>query len=88
MENNFGLNARKPVFRGMRTTKARIIFKLATSEIPILYLVSGAEETGLSPTLSEILKTGFVALGPVYLNTVQFSFSISHTVRDVIICFL
>ena len=38
-----------------------IISKLATGEISIFYLVSVAEETGLSFTLSETLKTAFAA---------------------------
>ena len=41
------------------------ISKLATSEILIFYLVSVAEQTGLSPTFSETLKTGFVASTPI-----------------------
>ena len=71
-----GLIARKPVFGCLRTTKAQtsrlisafvirvmesIISKLDTSEILIFYLVSVAEETGLSLTLWETPKTGFVA---------------------------
>ena len=42
-----------------------IISGLATSEISIFYLVSVAEETGLSLTLSETPKTGFVATRPI-----------------------
>ena len=44
-----------------------IISKLATSEIPIFYLVPVAEETGLSLALLETLKAGFVALRPIYV---------------------
>ena len=40
-----------------------IISKLATSEISFFYLVSVAEETGLSLGLSETPKTGFVVYG-------------------------
>ena len=39
----------------------RIIFSLATSEISNFYLISIAEETGVSLVLSKTLKTGFVA---------------------------
>ena len=39
-----------------------IIYKLATSETSIFWLVSVAEETGLSLALSATAKTGFVAL--------------------------
>ena len=43
------------------------ISKLATlSEISIFLPVSVAEETGLSLTLSETPKTGFVSSRPVY----------------------
>ena len=42
-----------------------MISKLATGEISIFYLGSEAEETGLSVGLSETLKTGFVASGPI-----------------------
>ena len=42
-----------------------IISKLATSEISIFYLVSVAEETGLSLDLSETPKIGFVPLRPI-----------------------
>ena len=41
-----------------------IISKLATREIPIFWLVSVAEETGLSLALSETLKTDFVMSWP------------------------
>ena len=37
------------------------IYRLATSDISIFWLVSVAEETGLSLALSETPKTGFVA---------------------------
>ena len=40
-----------------------IISKLATGKILIFWLVSVAEETGLSLALSETPKTGFVASG-------------------------
>ena len=42
-----------------------IISGLASSEISIFYLVSIAEETGLSLTLSETPKIGFVAPWPI-----------------------
>ena len=38
-----------------------ILSRLATSELSIFYLVSVAEETGLSLALSDIPKTDFVA---------------------------
>ena len=38
-----------------------IISKLTASEISIFWLISLAEETGLSLALSETPKTGFVA---------------------------
>ena len=46
-----------------------IISKPATSEISIFYLVSVAEETGLSLAFSETQKTGFVASRPVLSPT-------------------
>ena len=42
-----------------------ITSRLATSEISLFLLVSVAEETGLSPALSETPKTGFVATKPI-----------------------
>ena len=42
----------------------RIILRLATSEISPFYLVSVAEETGLSLASSETPKTGFLATRP------------------------
>ena len=44
----------------------RIISRLATSEISLFYLVSVAEETGLSLALSETPKTDFVATRPIF----------------------
>ena len=44
---------------------ASTIWKLATGEISIFYLVSVAEETGLKPALSETPKTGFLATRPI-----------------------
>ena len=41
------------------------ISRLATSKISIFKLVSVAEETGLSLTLLETLKTGFVVTRPI-----------------------
>ena len=41
-----------------------IISKLHTKEISIFWLVCVAEETGLSLTLLEILKTGFLTSRP------------------------
>ena len=41
------------------------ISKLATSEISAFYLVSVADETGLSLTFLETLKTGFVRPRPI-----------------------
>ena len=40
------------------------IYKLATGEISIFYLVTVDEETGLKLALSETPKTGFVASRP------------------------
>ena len=37
------------------------MYKLASEEISIFYLVSVAEETGLKLTLTETPKTGFLA---------------------------
>ena len=48
-----GLDARKPVF-------GDIISNLATGEINIFWLVSVAEETGLSLAMLETLKTDFL----------------------------
>ena len=67
-----GLDARKPVFGGgglisafvIRLSKSNIS-RLATSEISLFYLVAVAEETGLKFTLSETLKTGFLAKRPI-----------------------
>ena len=41
-----------------------IVSKLATSESSFFWIVSVAEETGFSLTLSETPKTGFVAQRP------------------------
>ena len=41
--------------------------KLAKSKISIFYLVSVAEETGLSLAFSETQKIGFVASRPVFV---------------------
>ena len=72
-----GLKVRKSVFSICKQQRRRlisasvilflesIISKLATSEIPIFKLVSVAEETGLSLTLSATPKTGFVASQPI-----------------------
>ena len=48
-----------------------IISKLATSEISIFYLVSVAEETDLSLTLSDTTKTGFVQWRPILQQSFQ-----------------
>ena len=45
-----------------------IISNLATGKISFSSLISVAEETGLSLTLLETLKTGFVALRPICLS--------------------
>ena len=42
-----------------------IICKLASGEFSIFYLVSVAEETGLSFALSEAPKTGFLTTRPI-----------------------
>ena len=75
--HNMGIDARKPVFGGLRTTQAQtgqrlcyslklesIISKLASSEISIFRLVCVAVETGLSLALSETPKTDFLATRP------------------------
>ena len=41
-----------------------IICKLATGKIPIFWILSVAEETGLKLTVAETLKTGFLAMRP------------------------
>ena len=45
------------------------ISRPATSKISIFYLVSVAEETGLSFVLSETPKTGFLVSGPHILSS-------------------
>ena len=76
---NMRLNVRTTCLRGLRTTKAQnslisayvirllesIISRLAVSDISIFYLVSVAEETGLSLALSEIPKTSIVTMRPI-----------------------
>ena len=42
-----------------------IIYKLDTSEISIYYVVSVAEQAGFGMTISETLKTGFLASRPI-----------------------
>ena len=49
-----------------------IIFELATSKLSIFSLVSVAEETGLSRTLSETPKTGFVTSASKRATTQDF----------------
>ena len=44
-----------------------LISKHASSEISMFWLLSEAGETGLSLTFTETLKTGFVALRPIYM---------------------
>ena len=65
-----------------------ITSKLATSEISIFYLVSVAEQAGLSLTLSEIPKTGFLAThicSPVFLiPSVHPSPSVSYPLASVL----
>ena len=51
----------------------RIICKLATGEISIFKLVSLAGDTGLSLSLSEAPKTGFLATRPIYWPAHEFS---------------
>ena len=55
------------------------ICKLATGEIPILKLVSVAEEIGLKLVLSETPKTGFLAMRPI-INAIT---SHPHTELDL-----
>ena len=45
-----------------------IIYKLATGEITVFWLVPVAEETGLSLALSETLISGFVTMRPIYID--------------------
>ena len=59
-----------------------IISKLATSEISVFLLVSVAEETALSPALSETLKSGFLASRP------KWSSLLSGRITSVIIRFI
>ena len=42
-----------------------IISKLAISKFSMFYLVPVAEETGLSPSVSETWKTGFIMWRPI-----------------------
>ena len=48
-----------------------IISKLAPSKISIFQLASAAEETGLSLTFSETLKTGFLPMRPISLQMIK-----------------
>ena len=43
----------------------RIMSKLASNEISLICIVSVADETGLSLTLLETPKTGFISLPPL-----------------------
>ena len=45
-----------------------VIYRLATSEISIRYLISVAEETCLKLALSETPKTGFLAMRPINVS--------------------
>ena len=68
----------------------RIISKLTTSEISIFELVSEAEETGLSVTLSEIPKTGFLTSRPIsrevwFVHEATLDIPVKVTFLDVII---
>ena len=56
------------------------ISKLATSEISIYELASVTEETGLNLTLSEALKTDFVASRPIFDAN---SFHVPLTVHNI-----
>ena len=58
-----------------------IISKHALSEISIFYLVSAAKETGLSLTLSETQKTGFVRQWPI---SCHISFSLSLICQELL----
>ena len=76
-----GLDARKPVFKGLGTTQAQTIctvcsapllfpfckvpYQLAASEISLFWLVSVAEQAGLNLTLPKTSKKGFVAMTPI-----------------------
>ena len=89
-----GLDARKPVFRGLPTTEKQtdqrlcysllenLISKLAIGKISTFLLVSVAGETGLILALSETWKTGFVASRLMYLCTVLFHCSVCFTGRQ------
>ena len=48
-----------------------IISKLTTNKISVFQQVSLAAETGLSLTLSETLKTGFLAPWPILLSSMK-----------------
>ena len=72
-----------------------IVVSLAPCKISIFWLVSLAEQTGLSISLLEALRTGFVKLRPIYDSTAasligQYSAGISkkHCVWSVFICLM
>ena len=50
-----------------------LISKLASSEIPIFYLVSVSKETGLSVALTKTPKTGFVTSRPIFSGLTNYS---------------
>ena len=61
--------ATKPVFGSYQSDQHlyyMLISRLAMSKIAFLLLVSVAEETDLSLTVTETLKIGYVASGPSY----------------------
>ena len=60
-----GLDARNPVFGGLRTTQVQTSLRIRAIEISIFQLVSVAEETGLKLALTETPKTGFLAMRPI-----------------------
>ena len=59
------LGARKPVFMGVRTTKAHLLLTF----LKVSYQVSVAEHAGLSLTFPENPKTGFVSTRPISEKT-------------------
>ena len=63
-----------------------IISKVAKSKISIFYLVSVAEETGLSLALSESLKTGFVMLRPICCHVSLYDILNNMTISNYIHC--
>ena len=108
---SLGLDTRKPVLGSQTTKLQTslgnlistfvihylesIIVSLAPCKISIFWLVSVAEQTGLSISLLEALRTGFVKLRPIYDSTAasligQYSAGISkkHCVWSIFVCLM